>query len=182
MSRQRFLHELKRFGFELEANLLQFFLQRFNIDLSLTNDEIPYRDVLNAFKQKSDRTKKRINADNQMFASPKNFSRGKAFFFRVRQETRQSSLERQIDFVLMMNFERVRNLFSRLDKSHRGTISSNQLRAIIEDLLHYILKPDEFYRLMKKVPIDEHGQIQYKKYLKEVHHRTLTFQQEKSLK
>lgn len=46
--------------------MLDFFLKRLNVDLSLTNDFIPYRDVINAFKQQSDPTKKRINADNRM--------------------------------------------------------------------------------------------------------------------
>jgi len=51
----------------MEGNLLDFFLKKLNIDLTLTNGSIPYRDVINAFKQKSDPTKKRINADNPLY-------------------------------------------------------------------------------------------------------------------
>ena len=51
---------------KLEPHLLEFFLKRLNVDLSLTNDGIPYLEVINAFKQKSDPTRKRINADNQL--------------------------------------------------------------------------------------------------------------------
>lgn len=68
LPRDRFLHELKRFGFKLEPNLLEFFLKRLNVDLSLTNDGIPYLEVINAFKQKSDPTRKRINADNHLYS------------------------------------------------------------------------------------------------------------------
>jgi len=66
LPRDRFLEELKRFGLKLEPHLLEFFLKRLNVDLSLTNDGIPYHDVINAFKQKSDPTRKRINADNPL--------------------------------------------------------------------------------------------------------------------
>ena len=66
ISRDRFLGELKRFGLKLESHLLDFFLKRLNVDLSLTNGMVPYREVINAFKEQSDPTKKRINADNPM--------------------------------------------------------------------------------------------------------------------
>jgi hypothetical protein len=58
---------LKRFGLKLEPQLLDFFLKRLNVDLSLTNDGVPYREVINAFKEKSDPTRRRMNADNQSF-------------------------------------------------------------------------------------------------------------------
>ena len=60
---------MKRFGLTLETNLLDFFLKRLNVDLTLTSGSIPYRDVVNAFKQRSDPTKKRINADNPLYVS-----------------------------------------------------------------------------------------------------------------
>lgn len=47
--------------------MLEFLLKRLNVDLALTNDGIPYQDVINIFKQKTDPTKRRINADNPMF-------------------------------------------------------------------------------------------------------------------
>jgi hypothetical protein len=58
---------LKRFGLKLEPQLLDFFLKRLNVDLSLTNDGVPYHEVINAFKEKSDPTRRRMNADNQSF-------------------------------------------------------------------------------------------------------------------
>ena len=61
------MEELKRFGLALEGNLLDFFLKRLNVDSALTSGSIPYRDVINAFKQRTDPTKKRINADNPLY-------------------------------------------------------------------------------------------------------------------
>jgi hypothetical protein len=58
---------LKRFGLQLETPLLEFFLKRLNVDLALTNDGIPYEEVINIFKQKTDPTRRRINADNPVF-------------------------------------------------------------------------------------------------------------------
>ncbi|CAF3658026.1 unnamed protein product [Rotaria sp. Silwood1] len=162
LHRDRFLEELKRFGLKLEPNLLEFFLKRLNVDLSLTNDGIPYRDVINAFKQRSDPTRRRINADNQL----------------PPEETRQTSLERQIDNALSMNYEQVRDLFYRLDNLHNGTINSNELRSIIEDFIEYTLKPDEYYQLLKKIPTDDNGKIKYKEYLKQVLDRTLYLQEQ----
>ncbi|CAF4042948.1 unnamed protein product [Rotaria sordida] len=162
LPRNRFLDELKRFGLKLEENLLDFFLKRLDVDLSLTNDGIPYRDVINAFKQRSDPTKKRINADNQLH----------------REENRQTSLERQIDNALAMNYEQVRDLFDNFDIYHNGTITRNDLRSIIEDFIEYTLKPDEYYQLLKHIPIDEHGKIKYKEYLKQLLDRTLCLQEQ----
>ncbi|CAF4595974.1 unnamed protein product [Rotaria sp. Silwood2] len=162
LPRDRFLDELKRFGLKLESNLLDFFLKRLDIDLSLTNDGIPYHDVINAFKQRSDPTRKRINADNHL----------------PHEETRQTSLERQIDNALSMNYEQVRDLFNRFDNLHNGTINANDLRSIIEDFIEYTLKPDEYYQLLKQIPIDDNGKIKYKEYLKQVLDRTLYLQEE----
>jgi Ca2+-binding EF-hand superfamily protein len=77
-----------------------------------------------------------------------------------------------------MNYERVRDLINRLDVSHHGRISANEIRSIIEDLINYTLKPDEYYQLLKQIPMDEHGRIIYKEYLKQVLDRTLSLQEQ----
>lgn len=77
-----------------------------------------------------------------------------------------------------MNYERVRDLFNRLDTLKNGTISTNDLRLIIEDFIDYTLKPDEFYHLIKQIPIDENGRVIYKDYLKQVLDRTLILQEQ----
>ncbi len=170
---------------KLEPHLLEFFLKRLNVDLTLTNDGVPYLEVINAFKQKSDPTRKRINADNQLFVRSF-FIRKKNFFilgfFRPPEETRQSALERQIDSALSMNYERVRDLLNRLDISHSGTISANEIRSIIEDLIDYTLKPDEYYQLLKQIPMDENGRIKYKEYFKQILDRTLHLQEKQQHK
>ena len=65
--------------------MLDFFLKRLNVDLSLTNGFIPYRDVINAFKDQSDPTKKRLNADNRLsrFSSRKPEIHRSNFVFRL---------------------------------------------------------------------------------------------------
>ena len=168
---------MKRFGLKLEPHLLEFFLKRLNIDLSLTNDSIPYRDVINGFKQQSDPTRKRLNADNSQFVSLSSRILDTHLLFRSVSETRQSSLERQIDYSISMNYDRVKSLFHRLDSSRSGSVALNDLRTVIEDLLQYILKPDEFYQLIKDIPLDQHGKVLYKEYLKKVLDRALKQQQ-----
>ena len=51
------------------------------------------------------------------------------------------------------------------------------MRSLIEDLLQFPLRPDEYYQLFKQFPLDENGKIKYKDYLKQVMDRT-TAQQE----
>lgn len=77
-----------------------------------------------------------------------------------------------------MNYERVRDLLNRLDMSHHGTVSANEMRSIIEDLIDYTLKPDEYYQLLKQIPMDEHGRVKYKEYLKQVLDRALHSQEQ----
>ena len=77
-----------------------------------------------------------------------------------------------------MNYERVRDLIRRLDPSNSGTISANEIRSIIEDLIEYTLRPDEYYQLLQSIPINEHGRIKYKEYLKQLLDRTLSRQEQ----
>jgi Ca2+-binding EF-hand superfamily protein len=77
-----------------------------------------------------------------------------------------------------MNYERVRDLLNRLDISHHETISANEIRSIIEDLIDYTLKPDEYYQLLKQIPMDENGRVKYKEYLKQVLDRALSLQEQ----
>jgi len=81
-----------------------------------------------------------------------------------------------------MNYERVRDIINRLDISHNGTISANEIRSIIEDLIDYILKPDEYYQLLKQIPMDENGRVKYKEYLKQVLDRSLHLQEQQQSK
>ena len=98
--------------------------------------------------------------------------------FRSSSETRQTSLGKQIDFVLSIDYDRVKKSLQRYDPSHCGTISGNELRTIIEDLLEYTLKADEFYQLLKRIPLDEHGRVIYQDYFKKVLDRSLAFQKQ----
>lgn len=100
------------------------------------------------------------------------------FFLRPPEENRQTMLEKQIDMALSMNYEKVRDLFNSFDNFHNGTITTNDLRSIIEDLMDYTLKPDEYYQLIKQIPIDENGRIKYKEYLKQVLDRALHLQEQ----
>lgn len=79
-----------------------------------------------------------------------------------------------------MNYEHVRNLFNKIDLSNSGTISTNELRSIVEDLIQYTLKPDEYYQLLKQIPMDENKRIKYKEYLKQVLDRTLYLQEQQN--
>ncbi len=97
--------------------------------------------------------------------------------FRTTEETRQTALERQVEYLISMNYERIRDEFIRLDNSHHGTINSNDMRSVIEDLLEFPLRPDEYYQLLKQFPVDENGKILYKHYLKQVLENTNALQQ-----
>ena len=77
-----------------------------------------------------------------------------------------------------MNYDRVKSLFHRLDPSRSGSLSSNDLRTIIEDLLQYTLKADEFYQLLRDTPLDQHGRVLYKEYLKRLLDRALKTQEQ----
>jgi len=54
------------------------------------------------------------------------------------------------------------------------------MRSLIEDLLEFPLRPDEYYQLFKSFPIDQNGNIKYNDYLKQVMERTNTQQQQQS--
>ncbi|CAF1497870.1 unnamed protein product [Adineta steineri] len=165
LPRERFLEQLKRFGLNLETPLLEFFLKRLNVDLALTNDGIPYQEVINAFKQSTDPTKKRINADNPVYI----------------EDDRQTALERKIDQALTKNSERIQDLLKRADPTHSELVSINTIRAIIEDLIDYTLKPDEYHQLLKNIPMDQDGKVRYNDYLKQVADRASHYPEEKQL-
>ncbi|CAF4862297.1 unnamed protein product, partial [Rotaria magnacalcarata] len=42
LSRDQFVEQLKQYGLILDGNILESFLKRFNIDLTLTNGLVPY--------------------------------------------------------------------------------------------------------------------------------------------
>lgn len=81
-----------------------------------------------------------------------------------------------------MNYERIRDEFTRLDSSHNGTIATNEMRSLVEDLLEFPLRPDEYYQLLKQFPTDDNGRIKYKEYLKQVMDRTTVAQQQEQQK
>ncbi|CAF1077134.1 unnamed protein product [Rotaria sordida] len=166
LSRHQFIEELKHFGLILEGYILDFLLKRFNIDLTLTNGLIPYQDVINAFKQRTDPSKRRINSQNDSY----------------KQEYCQTSLERQVQYLISLNNERIQDELTRLDNNHNGTVSSNDMKSLIEDLLEFPLRPDEYYQLFKQFPIDENGKIKYKDYLKQVMDNRNSEQQEQEQK
>ena len=162
----------------LETPLLEYFLKRLNVNLALTNDEIPYQEVINTFKQKTDPTKRRINADNPTSVHPRRRSSFSIFVSRRHvEETRQAALERQIDCVVAMNYERVDDFLNRTDGLQSGLVTVNVVRLLIEDLIEYTLKPDEYHQILKKMPLDEYGRVKYREYLKQVLERAAHFQE-----
>lgn len=98
--------------------------------------------------------------------------------FRPPEENRQTTLERQIDYCLSMNYERVREQLKRLDTSRHGTVTANEIRSIVEDLINYTLKPDEYYQFLKQIPMDENGRVKYKQFLNQLLDRTLLVQEQ----
>ncbi|CAF5129821.1 unnamed protein product [Rotaria sp. Silwood1] len=145
LTRHEFIEELKRFGLILEGYILDFLLKRFNIDLKLTNGLIPYHDVIQAFKQRTHTTNKRIYSENKS----------------SKQEYNKRSLEGQVKYLLYLNNEKVKDELKRLDKNANGTISKSDMKSFIEDLLQFPLSPDEYYHLYKQFPIDQYGFIIY---------------------
>lgn len=104
------------------------------------------------------------------------------FLNRPPEENRQSSLERQVEYLISQNFERIRDELTRLDNYHNGTVNSNDMRSLIEDLLEFPLRPDEYYQLFKQFPIDQNGKIKYKDYLKQVMDHLNNTQQQQQMK
>jgi len=98
--------------------------------------------------------------------------------FRPPEENRQTALERQIDYCLSMNYERVREQLKRLDTCRHGTVTANEIRLIVEDLINYTLKPDEYYQFLKQIPMDENGRVKYKQFLNQLLDRTLLVQEQ----
>ncbi len=95
------------------------------------------------------------------------------------EETRLVALERQIDYTLALNYERVQDLFNRSDTMNNGLITINAVRTIIEDFIEYTLRPDEYHHLIKKIPMDQYGRVKYKEYLKQIMDRTSNLQEKK---
>ena len=91
---------------------------------------------------------------------------------RATGENRQTALEGQVEYLISTNYESLREQLNRLDPSHHGTMTTNDMRALIEDLLEFPLRPDEFYQLLKRFPIDQNGKVKYKEYFKEVMERS----------
>jgi Ca2+-binding EF-hand superfamily protein len=79
-----------------------------------------------------------------------------------------------------MNYEKVRDQLIRFDNYRSGTVNSNDMRSLIEDLLEFPLRPDEFYQLLKQFPIDQNGKIKYNDYLKQVMERASVQQQHRN--
>ncbi len=79
-----------------------------------------------------------------------------------------------------MNYEKVRDQLIRFDNYRSGTVNSNDMRSLIEDLLEFPLRPDEFYQLLKQFPMDQNGKIKYNDYLKQVMERTSAQQQHRN--
>ena len=77
-----------------------------------------------------------------------------------------------------MNYERVREQLKRLDTCRHGTVTANEIRLIVEDLINYTLKPDEYYQFLKQIPMDENGRVKYKQFLNQLLDRTLLVQEQ----
>ncbi len=102
--------------------------------------------------------------------------------YRPAEETRQTSLERQVEYLISTNYDRIHDQLTRLDNYHSGTVNSYDMRSLIEDLLEFPLRPDEYYQLFKQFPLDENGKIKYKDYLKQVMDHTTASQQQQDQK
>ena len=67
-----------------------------------------------------------------------------------------------------MNTDEIRDHLNRIDPSHQGLINKQQMKSLIEDLLQFPLRPDEYQSLCKAFPQDIHGNIRYEDYLREI--------------
>ncbi|UJR34858.1 hypothetical protein I4U23_027637 [Adineta vaga] len=152
ISSQLFLQQLKQFGLILEENLLEYFLKRLNIQSTLNNQRIHYPDVIKAFKQKIDLTKKRKKLENPLSS----------------EEIRQSSLEKQVEYLISLNYDKILDKMRSFDKKQTGTIENNEMRSLIEDLLEFPLRHDEYEELHKHFPKNDYGKINYLIYLKQI--------------
>ena len=84
------------------------------------------------------------------------------------REPNRTGLEGQIEYLISMNTDQIREQLNRFDRSHTGTITNEQMKSLIEDLLEFPLRPDEYQTLFKSFPVDSHGLILYEDYLREI--------------
>ncbi|CAF1332292.1 unnamed protein product, partial [Adineta ricciae] len=160
VSSQIFLEQLKSFGLKLEETLLEYFLKRLNVSSALNDQLIKYEEVLNAFKQLVGSNKKKSKEENPL---PK-------------EDFVQSSMEKQVEYLISLNYERIQEKMKSFDKKQSGTIENNEMKTIIEDLLEFPIRPDEFDQLNKHFPKNPLGKINYLIYLKQIKERTNSLQ------
>lgn len=81
-----------------------------------------------------------------------------------------------------MHTDEIRDHFNRIDPTHQGLITKQQMKSLIEDLLEFPLGPDEYQSLLKSFPQDSHGNIRYEDYLRLIlerfHQRDLLLSQQ----
>ncbi len=108
------------------------------------------------------------------------FKNLKSFLFiliREKEEIVQSSLEKQIQYLISKKKKEIEEKMIRLDKNKDETITINDMKSIIEDLLEFTLRHDEYFILAKQFPKDQYGNIKYKDYLKQIPNQ-INFQEE----
>lgn len=67
-----------------------------------------------------------------------------------------------------MNTDQIRDHLNVIDPSHQGLITKEQMKSLIEDLLQFPLRPDEYQSLYKAFPQDTYGNIRYEDYLRDI--------------
>ncbi|CAF1076134.1 unnamed protein product, partial [Didymodactylos carnosus] len=82
-------------------------------------------------------------------------------------EEKYLPIEKQLHELLKLKYSQTLSAMKKLDRTQTNTISYQEFRSIIEDLLEFPLKPDEFYQILTHVPEDEHGKIKYSEYLQQ---------------
>lgn len=156
---------------------MEYFFKRLNISSALNDQLIKYEDVLIAFRQIIHSTKKKVKEETPLFV----FS---FFFFlvfitflcRPKEDFVQSSLEKQVEYLISLNYERILEKMKSFDKKQSGTIENGEMKGIIEDLLEFPIRPDEFDQLNKHFPKNPLGKIIYLTYLKQIQERTNSLQ------
>jgi Ca2+-binding EF-hand superfamily protein len=87
---------------------------------------------------------------------------------RQKEEIVQSSLEKQIEYLISLKKKDIEEKMIRLDRNKDDRITIKDMRSIIEDLLEFPLRHDEYHLLIKQFPQDQYGYIKYKDYLKQI--------------
>ncbi|CAF1321815.1 unnamed protein product [Adineta steineri] len=161
---EQLLKELKEFGLFIEDYLVESFLKYLNIRFQSIDKTISYKDIIDRFKDKLQIINNRIKALNPLLEEEE-----------IIDET---ALDKQVKYVIAQNYEKIKDKMNNFDKNQNGTINKHEMKILIEDILEFPLRPDEYRQLYKQFPIDSYGSVLYKDYLKQINDQPTPSQQQ----